>query len=427
MDIHHDFAGAVGGVDNIVEAQHFRPAEAQNLDSFHAVPSLKFTLRITDFAFPRWSLSSKTAILNGIKKGRIKLAETYSQSVRRKRQQFRRILERDAMTVMVGGFSPVYARCAEEAGFECFFVAGSQMSAYLLGVPDVGVIGLRDVADHVRHVNATSDIPIFVDTDTGFGNVVNVDFTVREIIRTGVAGMQIEDQESPKKSGTQAGRRCIPVDEAVGKYRAAIAARDEMDPDFVICARCDLLGAEGSSFEEAVERSIRYAVDGGVDFIWLNSVQTREEIAEAARRIPVPLLIIWGGPDPAPSWEEYRDLGARIVLYPTICANVGLNATWQALHDLHERGAPVLGEISARAREHKYGGTQVRKLFHHERVQEIEARFLTADQQRDYDETWGHAGIMVRDGKTIDPEEEIRRKKAGKGATRKKPAKGKKR
>jgi len=355
------------------------------------------------------------------------LAEAYSQSVRRKRQQFRRILKRDAMTVMVGGFSPVYARCAEEAGFECFFVAGSQMSAYLLGVPDVGVIGLRDVADHVRHVNATSDIPIFVDTDTGFGNVVNVDFTVREIIRTGVAGMQIEDQESPKKSGTQAGRRCIPVDEAVGKYRAAVAARDEMDPDFVICARCDLLGAEDSSFEEAVERSIRYAVDGGVDFIWLNSVQTREEIAEAARRIPVPLLIIWGGPDPAPSWEEYRDLGARIVLYPTICANVGLNATWQALHDLHERGAPVLGEISARAREHKYGGTQVRKLFHHERVQEIETRFLTADQQRDYDETWGHAGIMVRDGKTIDPEEEIRRKKAGKSATRKKPAKGKKR
>lgn len=332
------------------------------------------------------------------------MAETYAQSVRRKRRHFRRILARDRLTVMVGGFSPVYARCAEEAGFECFFVAGSQMSAYLLGVPDVGVIGLRDVADHVRHVNATTDIPIFVDTDTGFGNVVNVDFTVREMIRTGVAGMQIEDQEAPKKSGTQAGRRCIPVHEAVGKYRAAVAARDECDPDFVICARCDLLGAEGGSFGEAVERSIAYVTDGGVDFVWLNSVQTRDDIREAARRIPAPLLVIWGGPDPAPTWEEYRDLGARIVLYPTICANVGLNATWQALHDLHERGAPVLAEISARARGHKYGSTQVRKLFHHERVQRIEERFLDAGQRRNYDDTWGHDGIMARDGTAGDPE-----------------------
>jgi 2-methylisocitrate lyase-like PEP mutase family enzyme len=352
--------------------------------------------------------------------------ETYQEAVGRKRRQFREILNRDKMTVMVGGFSPVYARCSEEAGFECFFVAGSQMSAYLLGVPDVGVIGLRDVADHVRHINATTDIPIFVDTDTGFGNVVNVDFTVREIIRTGVAGMQIEDQEAPKKSGTQAGRRCIPVEEAVGKYRAAVAARDECDPDFVICARCDLLGAEGSSFDEAVERSIAYVKDGGVDFVWLNSVQTREEIAEATRRIPAPVLIIWGGPDPAPTWEEYQALGARIVLYPTICANVGLNATWQALHDLNERGAPVLTEISARAREHKYGSTQVRLLFHHERIEEIEARFLSADDKRNYDDTWGHAGIMVRDGKTLDPEEEIRQKADKKSSPSKSKPKGNK-
>jgi 2-methylisocitrate lyase-like PEP mutase family enzyme len=339
------------------------------------------------------------------------MAESWADAVRRKRRKFREILNRkDTMTVMVGGFSPVYARCAEEAGFACFFVAGSQMSAYLLGVPDIGIIGLRDVVDHARHVTAASDIPIFLDTDTGFGNVVNVHYTVREVIRAGVAGMQIEDQEAPKKSGTLAGRRCIPLEEAIGKYRAAIAARDDYDPDFVICARCDLLGAEGGSFEEAVRRSIAYVEDGGVDFVWLNSVQTREEIAEAARRIPAPLLIIWGGPDPAPTWQEYEDLGARIVLYPTIAANVGLNATWHALHELKERGAPVLAEISARARGSKWGRTEVRRLFHHEIAQELESRFLPAEQRRNYKDTWGHAGVMVRDGRTPDPEAALAKK-----------------
>lgn len=346
-------------------------------------------------------------------------AESWAAAVARKRRKFREILNRKGMTVMVGGFSPVYARVSEKAGFECFFVAGSQMSAYLLGVPDIGIFGLRDIADHVRHVTAASDIPIFVDTDTGFGNVVNVHYTVREIIRSGAAGMQIEDQEAPKKSGTLAGRRCIPVDEAVGKYRAAIAARDEYGPDFIICARCDALGAEGESFEDALKRSIAYVKKGGVDFVWLNSVQTREHIAEACRRIPAPVLIIWGGPDPAPTWEEYEKLGARIVLYPTICANVGLNATWQALHELHERGAPALADISARARGSKYGRTEVRRLFHHEIAQKLEERFLPDTRQRNYADTWGHAGVMERDGKSKDPEAEIRRRKGVKPKAKK--------
>src|SRR6266508_2125964 len=167
-----------------------------------------------------------------------------------KRSRFRELLRRQRLTVMPGGFSPLYARLAQEAGFECFFLAGSQLSAFLYGVPDNGIIGLRDLVDHARHMAARCDIPIFVDADTGFGNAVNVYFAVQDLIRSGVAGLQIEDQEAPKKSGTLSGRRCIRMDEAIGKYRAAVAARNEIDPEFVICARCDLLGAEGGSFEE---------------------------------------------------------------------------------------------------------------------------------------------------------------------------------
>lgn len=333
------------------------------------------------------------------------MAETYQQTVSRKRLKFREILGRDTMTVMPGGFGPVYARVAQAAGFECFFVAGSQVSGHILGVPDSGIMGLRDIADHARHVAAQSDIPILLDADTGFGNVVNVDFTVRELIRTGVAALQIEDQEAPKKSGTLPGRRCIPINDAVVKYRAATAARDEMDPDFVICARCDVLGAEGSTFEEAIERSVAYVEEGGVDFVWLNSVENRDQIAEAAEKIPAPVLIIWGGGDPMPTWEEYESLGARIVLYPTLASSVGLQAAWHALHDLKARGVEALRDVALAAQGSPYGRAELRRIMDFERVQQIEEAFLPADQQRDYSGTWGHVGMLARPHEARDGED----------------------
>ncbi|MCZ6496118.1 MAG: isocitrate lyase/phosphoenolpyruvate mutase family protein [Alphaproteobacteria bacterium] len=334
------------------------------------------------------------------------MAETYGEAVRRKRLKFREILARPTLTVMPGGFGPVYARVAEAAGFECFFVAGSQVSGHLLGVPDSGIMGLRDIADHARHVAAHTDIPILLDTDTGFGNVVNVHFTVKEVIRTGVAGLQIEDQEAPKKSGTLPGRRCIPMEDAVVKSRAAVAARDETDPDFVICARCDILGAEGGTFDQAMERSVAYVEDGGVDFVWLNSVETREQIAAAAETIPAPLLIIWGGGDPMPSSEEYEKLGARIVLYPTLASSVGLQAAWHALHDLKERGTDALVDIAARARSCPYGRAELRRIVGFERIQEIEDAFLPQSQRRNYKDTWGHVGMLARKGGPPAPGEE---------------------
>src|SRR5262245_25728047 len=205
----------------------------------------------------------------------------HTRTAQEKRGAFRELLRRPCLTVMPGGFSPLYARLAQEAGFECFFLAGSQLSAFLYGLPDNGIIGLRDLVDHARHMAARCDIPILVDADTGFGNAVNVYYAVQECIRSGVAALQIEDQEAPTKSGTLSGRRCIPLDEAIGKYRAAVAARDEIDPQFAICARCDLLGAEGGSFDEAIERCIAYVKQGGVDFVWLNSVETREQLQRA--------------------------------------------------------------------------------------------------------------------------------------------------
>jgi len=185
---------------------------------------------------------------------------------------------------MPGGFSPLLAKMAEVVGFEAYFIAGSQTSAFLYGVPDVGIIGLRDMVDHARHVAARCTIPIQVDADTGYGNAVSVYYATQEFVRAGVAAINIEDQEAPKKSGTVAGRRCIGKAEAIGKIQAAVAAKNELDPDFVICARCDVMGSEGGSFAEALDRSIAYIKEGGADYIWLNNVTTRDELREARER-----------------------------------------------------------------------------------------------------------------------------------------------
>lgn len=306
------------------------------------------------------------------------------------RLKLRALLARDDVTIMPGGFSPLYARAAQMAGFESFFVAGSQMSAYLLGVPDAGILGLRDIVDHARHCAARADIPIFLDCDTGFGNAPNVWFTTQEVIRAGVAGMQIEDQEAPKKSGTSAGRRCIPVEEAAGKIRAAVAARDELDPAFVVCARCDAIGAEGETFEDALRRSRAY-VEAGADLIWLNSVESLADLKRFCAEIRAPVLTIWGGPQPEPSFDAYRETGVRVVLYPVIAASAGMQAAWQTLNDLRQRGETGLREWRQSIHKARYPAIELKTLTGDAIIRALEERFVPADRQRDYDTTFGHA------------------------------------
>ena len=306
------------------------------------------------------------------------------------RGRFQELLRRDGLVVMPGGCTPLFARMAQEAGFECFFLAGSQTSAFVYGVPDVGVMGLRDMADHARSVAAHCDIPVLVDGDTGYGGAVNVHYAVQEFVRSGAAALQIEDQEAPKKSGTSAGRRLIPVDEAVGKYRAAVDARDSLDPSFAICARTDAIGAEGGGFEEGVERAAAYVREGGVDFVWLNSAQSREELREACARIPAAVLTSWGGPRPAPTLDELEQLGVRIALYPVVASKPGAQAVWEMLHDFRERGTAAIEEWNARAAQSRWGAVDLGRLTGADGVRRLEERYLPQDQRRDYDTTFGH-------------------------------------
>lgn len=308
----------------------------------------------------------------------------------RKRSQLRALLKRKEILVMPGGFSPLLAKIAQEAGFEAYFLAGSQLSAFLYGYPDTGVLGLRDVVDHARHIAARVEIPLLVDFDTGFGNAVNAWYAVQECVRSGAAALQIEDQEAPKKSGTLAGRRCISRAEAAGKIRAAIDARNAIDPEFVICARVDALGAEGETWDTALARCQAYVDEGGADLVWLNSVQSREQLEEACRKVAAPILTIWGGAGPAPTPKDLEALGVRVALYPTLASSVGMHAAWQVLHDFKSRGPQALTDWQAEMRNSPHGMASFAELTGLPKVRALETGFIPAEGQRDYETTWGH-------------------------------------
>jgi len=306
--------------------------------------------------------------------------------------RFRELLKRSELLVMPGGFSPFHARMAEVLGYEAFFMSGSQVAAYIYGLPDVGLIGFREMVEAARRLAAGCNIPIFADADTGYGNAVNVTHTVQEYVRAGVAGLHIEDQEAPKKSGTLAGRRCIALEEAVGKYRAAVAVKNELDPDFVICARCDFIGAEGGSFEGAMERSVAYVKEAGVDAIWVNTLRSREEIQEACRRIPAPVITSYYGPPPSPTFEEFQNLGAAAVLYPSLTTAHGLQAVWELLHEFKEGGPAALEEWNRRAQASRWGAVPRDRapLLDTDKIRKLEEAFIPEAIQRDYASTFGH-------------------------------------
>lgn len=302
------------------------------------------------------------------------------------------LLARPELLVMSGGFSPLHARMSEITGYEAFFMSGSQVAAYVYGYPDVGLLGLNEMVEAVRRITNVTEIPVFADADTGYGNAVNVYYTVQAYIRAGAAGLHIEDQEAPKKSGTLAGRRLISVEEAVGKYKAAVAAKQELDADFVVCARCDSVGSDGGNFEDAVRRGIAYAKEAGVDAVWMNTMTKREEIEEACRRIPVPVIAPYYGPKPSPDFAEFQKLGVAAVLYPSLTTANGLQSTWEVLHEMKERGPVVLDEWNKKAQASKYGMVPRTQdpILPSKKIIQLEEDFIPKELQRDYDKTFGH-------------------------------------
>src|SRR5207344_1915060 len=162
-------------------------------------------------------------------------------------RRLRELLRSGTSLVVPGCYNALSARILAEVGFPAVYMTGYGTSLSLLGMPDAGLATMTEMHLNARYIANAVAVPVIADADNGYGNAINVMRTVREYIQTGVAGIHLEDQVIPKRCGHVAGRRVIALEEAVGKYRAAARARDEVDPDFVLIARTDARGAHGGS------------------------------------------------------------------------------------------------------------------------------------------------------------------------------------
>lgn len=284
------------------------------------------------------------------------------------------LFTRPEIFVLAGGMNPIGARMAESAGYEAFYMSGGNTSAHQLGWPDSGT-SMRDMVDNARKIVLTVDIPVFADADTGYGDAINVYYTVREYILAGVGGVHLEDQTFPPKSGSR--RRCISIKEMIGKLRAAMDAKMELDPDFVIMARCDLGGVPGATFTEIVERCLAYKEEARVDVVCPNNLPTWEEIAEAIRRIPGPVVpLIPANLQPYPSLQTQQAAGAAGAWFPALTTMAGLQANWDFLHAFKAHGTTALDELNARSAQSPWGVASNGRILGAQRLREMEDKYL---------------------------------------------------
>ncbi len=212
-----------------------------------------------------------------------------------------------------GAYDCVTARLVEVSGFGALYVTGSGVSMSALGAPDVGALSFSEILDRVARICDSVGIPVIADADTGYGGPLNVIRTVREFERAGVAAIQIEDQEWPKKCGHEPGRRLVPVREMELRIQAASEAR--ADPDTLIVARTDARTDHG--LEAALERAERY-LQAGADVLFVESPQSAAELATVAKRLKAPCLanMVEGGRTPILPAPELDALGFRLAIYP---------------------------------------------------------------------------------------------------------------
>ena len=214
-----------------------------------------------------------------------------------------------------GVYDALSALIAEQAGFEALYLSGASIAYTRLGRSDIGLTTFSEVQDTLACITERVRTPVIVDADTGFGNALNVQRTVRGLERAGAAMVQLEDQTFPKRCGHLDGKTVVPVGEMQGKLRAALDAR--ASDQTLILARTDALAVEG--LDAALDRAEAY-LECGVDALFIEALRTPEQMDGACRRFAhrVPLLanMVEGGKTPVQSADELGARGFRIVIFP---------------------------------------------------------------------------------------------------------------
>jgi 2,3-dimethylmalate lyase len=227
-----------------------------------------------------------------------------------------------------GIFDGISARMADPFGFDMLYMTGYGTVASHLGMPDAGIASYTDMVSRVKVMADVVTTPFIADGDTGYGGLLNVQHTVRGYERAGAAGIQIEDQEFPKKCGHTPGRKVIPLEDMIQKIQVAVETRDSSD--FLIVTRTD--ARTGLGLDEALRRGEAFA-KAGADVLFIESPESEEEMAKICASFDLPLLVnvVDGGSTPVLSKQAYIDLGYQIAIYP----GTGFLATAHALHSVY--------------------------------------------------------------------------------------------
>lgn len=246
-----------------------------------------------------------------------------------------------------GAFNALTAKLIEKLGFRAVYLSGGALSA-ASGVPDIGLLTLSEFTDEARRLAQATSLPLLCDADTGFGEALNVERTVRLFEQVGAAGIHLEDQLFPKRCGHLSGKSLVEPEVMAAKIRAAVAAKK--DSSFVIIARTDARGV--TTFADAVDRAKRY-LDAGADAIFPEAMQSAEEFARFAKEVPAPLLanMTEFGKGPLLDINTLGDMGYKMVLFPLTAFRVAMKAAETTLRVIaeagHQRG--MLNHMQTRA------------------------------------------------------------------------------
>jgi methylisocitrate lyase len=259
--------------------------------------------------------------------------------------RLRELTKGPGITVVPGVFDPASALLAESVGFKAIYLSGAALTGSL-AMPDLSIITFSEVLDATRRIMEVVDLPVIVDTDTGFGEAINVYRTVKELEEAGAAAVQIEDQVLPKKCGHLAGKHVVPPDEMIKKIIMATEARRH---DMVIVARTDAREVEG--LDAAVERAQMY-VEAGADVIFPEALHDLDEFKEFARKVKAPLLanMTEFGKTPYITAKEFEEAGYRFVIFPVTTFRAAMKAMKDVLLELREKGTQkyVLDRLMSR-------------------------------------------------------------------------------
>jgi 2-methylisocitrate lyase-like PEP mutase family enzyme len=303
--------------------------------------------------------------------------------------RLRELVERDELLRCPGVNDPLTARVANAVGFDALYMSGYGTSLTTVGYPDVGLVTMDEVVENAGNIQEHVDVPLVADCDNGYGNATNVVRSVREYVKTGTAGVHIEDQQSPKRCGHTGGRRVVPREEATGKIRAAADVRDERDEEFVIIARTDARGAVDGSLTEAITRVNDY-VDAGADVAFVEGPTDREEVERIADEVDAPLLYnLVGevGDSPYVDFDDLEQMGYDVVILPTTSTLATITGVYEHLDRVEREGVDGLRRL-----DEAFDDCPVGSLHEFSGFPEVvvwEQEYMPPEEQEKYDRSIG--------------------------------------